>query len=298
MFETQPVPKSASTLALLGLVVVAWGLNWVVMKLAVHDVPPLWAVTIRTALAAAVLIPELFAFGKLQWPARADYPIVMVISLLHMVAFAALMTVGLTYVSAGRAIVLGYTTPLWVAPAALFFLGERMSTKQAIGAGVGLVGLLLLVGPNAFDWSSRRAILGHCLPILAALCWSASIVYTRVHRWIGTPLSLMPWQCLLASLVLAVLAVSIEGPQPTRIGLAATLALLYNGIIGTALGFWAMTVVTRRVPANTAALGVLATPVVGIGLAALVLGERLDPVLLGSALLIMIGVAIGLRSRS
>jgi drug/metabolite transporter (DMT)-like permease len=154
MLETQTAPKSASTLALLGFVVVAWGLNWVVMKLAMHDVPPLWAVTIRTALAAAVLIPGLLAVGKLHWPARADYPIVLVISLLHMVAFAALMTVGLTYVSAGRAIVLGYTTPLWVAPAAFFFLGERMSTRQAIGAGVGLIGLLLLVGPRAFDWSS------------------------------------------------------------------------------------------------------------------------------------------------
>jgi drug/metabolite transporter (DMT)-like permease len=108
----------------------------------------------------------------------------------------------------------------------------------------------------------------------------------------------MPWQCLPASLVLAVLAVSIEGPPPSRIGLAAALALVYNGVIGTALGFWAMTVVTRRVPANTAALGVLATPVVGIGLAALILGERLDPVLLSSAILIMVGVAVGLRSRS
>ena len=94
----------------------------------------------------------------------------------------------------------------------------------------------------------------------------------------------MPWQCLLATAVLGVLALTFEGPPPTHIGMPAILALTYNGVIGTALGFWAMTVVNRRVPAATAALGVLATPVCGIGLAAVFLGEGLDPVLLFSAL--------------
>lgn len=291
----QPTPAASSTIWLFVFVVLAWSLNWVVMKLAVQDVTPLWAVTIRTALAAAVLVPALHANRQLVRPPRADYPIVFVISMFHMVGFAALMTASLTYVSAGRAIVLGYTTPIWVAPAALLFLKERMSVRQIVGIGIGMTGLLFLIGPSAFDWKSKEAILGHALPILAAICWSVSILYTRAHRWTATPLQLMPWQCLLATAVLAILAVSFEGPPPTRLSTPAILALAYNGVIGTALGFWAMTVVNRRVPATTAALGVLATPVFGIGLAAVFLGEGLDPILILSALIIMVGVAIGLK---
>lgn len=293
-----PASAALSTIGLFVFVVLAWSLNWVVMKLAVQDITPLWAVTMRTALAAAVLIPVLHANHQLVRPPRPDYPIVLVIALFHMVAFAALMTAGLTYVSAGRAIVLGYTTPLWVAPAAFLFLKERMSFRQIVGIGIGMAGLLLLVGPSAFDWNSREAILGHGLPILAAVCWSVSIIYTRAHRWTATPLQLMPWQCLLATVVLAILALSFEGLPPTKMSAPAILALAYNGVIGTALGFWAMTGVSRRVPATTAALGVLATPVCGIGLAAVLLGEGLDPILILSAFVIMAGLAIGAKPRA
>lgn len=287
-----------TTPALFAFVVLAWGLNWVTMKMLVQDVTPLWAVAMRTALAVAVLAPSLYATGQLIVPKRGDYPIILVISLFHMVAFAALMAAGLTYVTAGRAIVLGYTTPLWVAPAALVFLREPVSLRQMIGIAIGLAGLFILFEPGAFDWRNSHAILGNALVLLAAMCWSVSIVYTRAHRWIATPLQLVLWQTLLAAVVLSVLALAFEGLPHYRLGTGALWALAYNGVIGTALGYWAMTVVNRRLPATTTALGVLATPVVGIGLAAIVLGEAVDPVLVVSAMLILAGIAIGAKVRA
>ncbi|MGE8126684.1 DMT family transporter [Methylobacterium sp. NPDC080182] len=291
---------SASTLSTIGLfafVVAAWSLNWVVMKVAVQEVTPLWAVALRTALATIVLFPCLFAAGQLVLPPRADLPVILVIALFHMVAFAGLMTAGLVFVPASRAIVLGYTTPLWVAPAAFLCLGERVSARQAMGIAVGIVGLLVLFKPGSFAWGDEAVLLGNGLVILAALCWSVSIVYTRAHRWTATPLQLMPWQCLLATIVLVILALSVEGAPPPRIGTPALLALTYNGVIGTALGYWAMTVVSRRVPATTASLGVLATPVLGIGLSAVILAEGLDPQLVISALTILLGIALGAKGE-
>lgn len=289
--------STASTIGLFAFVVTAWSLNWVVMKVAVHDVTPLWAVAIRTGLAALVLFPSLFATRQLGLPPKADLPVVLVIALFHMVAFAALMTAGLVFVPASRAIVLGYTTPLWVAPGAFLFLGERVTVWQAAGIAVGIAGLLLLFPPGSVAWGSAAVLLGNGLVITAALCWSVSIVYTRAHLWVATPLQLMPWQCLLATVVLVMLALSIEGKPPSRIGLAALLALTYNGVIGTALGFWAMTVVNRRVPATTASLGVLATPVVGIGLSAVILAEEIDPLLVLSGFVILSGIALGARGQ-
>lgn len=291
-------PIAASTASIIGLfafVVVAWSLNWVVMKVAVQDVTPLWAVAIRTCLAALVLFPSLSAAGQLRLPPRGDLPVVLVIALFHMVAFASLMTAGLVFVPASRAIVLGYTTPLWVAPAAFLFLGERVSARQAAGIAIGIAGLLVLFKPGSFAWGDETVLLGNGLVILAALCWSVSIVYTRAHRWVATPLQLMPWQCLLATVALVILAFLVEGTPPSRIGLPALLALTYNGVIGTALGFWAMTVVNRRVPATTASLGVLATPVLGIGLSAIILAEALDSLLIVSALTILFGIALGAK---
>lgn len=287
-----------TTFALFSFVVLAWGLNWVVMKIVVQEVSPLWAVAMRTALAAVVLAPALYATGQLIVPKRGDYPIILVISLFHMVAFAALMTAGLKYVSAGRSIVLGYTTPLWVAPAALIFLREPIPIRQMIGIAIGIAGLLYLFEPRAFDWHDSNAVVGNGLVLLAAICWSVSIVYTRAHRWIATPLQLVLWQTLLAAIVLTALAVCFEGTPNYHLSAKAMLALGYNGAVGTALGYWAMTVVNRRVPATTASLGVLATPVVGIGLASILLGETIDMVLLISSLTILIGISIGVKSRT
>ena len=70
-------------------------------------------------------------------------------------------------------------------------------------------------------------------------------------------------------------------------------AFAYNAVVGVALGYWAMAVVNSRVPATTTSLGLLATPVVGMALSAVVLGERIDTSLVASATMILLGIAIG-----
>lgn len=287
-------PSSTRTaIALFAFVVVAWGLNWVVTKMIVTQVTPLWAVAIRTIVAVAVLTPALLASGQFVIPRRGDVPIVLVISVFHMVIFAALMTAGLKYVPVGRSIVLGYTTPLWVAPAAWIFLKERMSLRRILGILLGLAGLLLMFNPRSFDWHDQDALLGNSLLLLSALSWSVSILYTRVHRWISTPFQLVLWEVLLAASVLTALAFIFEGPPRIAWNTELAVAFAYSGVIGTALGFWAMAAVNRQVPATTTSLGVLATPIVGMVISALFLGERIDAGLMASAVMILLGIAIG-----
>jgi drug/metabolite transporter (DMT)-like permease len=290
---TAPRLSAASVVGLFVFVVLAWGLTWVAMKVVVREMTPVWAVAARTWIAVAVLVPAVALTGQLVLPPRRDVPVVLVIALFHMAAFAVLMTAGLQHVSAGRTIVLGYTTPLWVAPAAWFFLREPISVRRACGIGLGLGGLLLLFDPRTFDWYDRDALFGNCLILGAAVCWSVSIVYTRAHRWVASPFQLVLWQMLLAAVVLTGAAIALEGGPRVVLSATALVALLYNGAVGTALGFWAMTVVNKELPAVVTSLGVLATPVVGLMLSALLLHERVDATLVLSSLLILTGIAIG-----
>lgn len=228
--------------------ILAWGLNWVVMKVVMREVTPIWAVAFRTWIAVVVLIPTVALSGQFIVPHRNDLPVISVISLFHMVAFAALMTVGLKFLPVGRAVVLGYTTPLWVAPAAWCCLREATSLRQIAGIAIGLASLLLLFDPRTFDWLDQNQVFGNGL-IGAAVCWSISIVDTRAHRWVATPFQLVLWQALLAAIVLTVVAVMFEGMPNLSLSAAAIALLVYNGAIGTALGFWAMTVVNKELPA-------------------------------------------------
>jgi drug/metabolite transporter (DMT)-like permease len=288
----------SGALLLFGFVIVAWGLNWTVTKLIVTQVTPLWTTAIRTGIGALALLAMLAASKEFRIPKRGDVPVVLAISLFHMVAFAALMTTGLKYVPVGRSIVLGYTTPLWVAPAAWLLLKEDLSARQLVGIMIGLTGLAVMFNPSAFDWTNRDAVLGNGLLLLSALAWSVSILYTRAHHWIATPFQLVFWQALLATILLTILALIIEGEPDIVWSTTLIMWFAYSGLVGTALGFWAMTVVGRGIPATTTSLGILATPVVGIASSVAFLGEQVDQALLIATTMIIVGIGIGTFSRS
>jgi drug/metabolite transporter (DMT)-like permease len=278
---------------LLLTVVLAWGLTWPVNKLVLLTVPPLWAVALRVAIATVALFALGLARGRLALPPRADLPVVFSITLLHMVGFTVLTSFGLQAIPAGRSVVLAYTTPLWVTPGARLFLGEPLTGRRVLGTLVGLAGLALLFNPLAFDWSSPRAVLGNGLILAGALLWAGSILHTRGHRWQTTPFALIPWQTLLSTALLVALSLTFEGVPALTWTPELLALLLYGGLAGTAVPYWALTMATRRLPATTISLGLLATPVVSIAIATLWLREALSLSLLASVALILGGIAIG-----
>ncbi len=288
------LPRRAAIL--FAVVVFAWGLNWPVTKVIVQSVPPLWTTAIRSWIAVAALLPILWLGGNLIVPQRGDVPVVLSIALLHMVAFSALIAAGLQYVPASQGILLGYTTPLWVAVGARAVLGERITPQRFAGIVLGLGGLAVIFNPHSLNWADEQTLLGCGLVMLAAVCWAASIVYVRSHKWIATPLELLIWQVLVAAVVMSVAAALVEGVPSVAWHPELLLLLLYGGVIGTALAYWAMSVINRSLPALTTSLGILATPLVGIASAALWLGERIDLSLMLSAGLIIGGIAIGTLS--
>lgn len=278
---------------LLAGVVLAWGTNWPVTKLIVQDVPPLWATALRCMIAAATLAPTLWLQGAFIVPRRGDLPVVLCTSILHLTAFSALVAAGLQFVPAGRAIVLGYTTPLWVAIGAAMFLSEQITRRRAIGIGFGLSGLAVIFNPQTLNWGDRNALFGSGLILIAAFCWAGNIVYVRAHKWLSTPFQLVFWQVLLAAVLLSAIALTVEGPP--RIAWSGRLSalLLYSGIICTAFANWAMTMVNRSLPAVTTSLWLLATPLLGIFCATLILREPLEPSLFVAMSLIVGGIALG-----
>ena len=82
-------------------------------------------------------------------------------------------------------------------------------------------------------------MLGNGLLLLAAACWAVSIVYVRAHRWISTPFQLVFWEALLASGLLGLLALLFDGVPRVEWTPRLVLLLLYGGVCGNALAYWA-----------------------------------------------------------
>jgi drug/metabolite transporter (DMT)-like permease len=291
-------PLSRRTaLLLFAVVVTMWGLNWTLTKFLVQHISPLWSVALRAVVATLALAVVVLARRQFIVPRRGDLPVIVSIAVLHMSAFSALVAFGLQFVPVGRSIVLGYTTPLWVAPAAWLLLREPVPRERLAGIVLGLAGIAVMFNPSAFDWSNGNALIGSGLLLLAALCWAANIVYVRGHRWISEPFQLVFWQALLASVLLTMLALIREGVPDIAWTRELVGALLFGGIFGTALAHWAMVIINRSLPATITSLGLLATPVMGVAISALVLGEAIELSLIAAMAMILGGILIGTMSR-
>ncbi|MGE0698519.1 MAG: DMT family transporter [Hyphomicrobiaceae bacterium] len=283
----------ATSLALLAVIAVSWGLTWPVNKAMLAYTTPIWAVWVRYVVATAALAVLTPALGRLRLPPRHDLPVVLSISLLHMVGFGVLCSIGLQFVGAGRSVLLAYTTPFWVFPFAWIVLGERLTGSRLLALASGILGLLLLVNPVGLDWGDRNILVGHAVILIAAVLWAASIVFARRHRWSVSPFDLLVWQTLLTTFLTGALAWLVEGPPRIEITGTFVLLALYGGGIGTAVAFWALNTVNRVLPATTTSLGLLGVPLLGVASSMVMLGEPLD-LLSGAALAFIVGgIAIG-----
>ena len=280
-------------LVLFIILIVVWGINWTVVKLIVQEIPPIWSAAIRMLIAAAAALIAQCVSGQFIIPKRHDLSIILVIMLFNMVAGSVLMALGVQFVSVGRSVVLGYTTPLWVAPGAWFFLHESLARRQIIGVLIGLCGLMALFNPLALDWTNSHIVAGNIMLLSSAFSWAITILFIRSYVWHSTPFQLLFWQCLPAGLILTVMALSIEGPLSFTLTPSLAALLFYCGVPATALAYWAMAIINSSLPATTTSLSLLITPVVGIGGSLIFLGERIDPALVIAAALILTGIGLG-----
>ncbi|HEY0524336.1 MAG TPA: DMT family transporter [Stellaceae bacterium] len=280
-----------SVLVLLA-VVVLFGMTWPVIKLGLDGgATPLWFAVGRAGFSTLASFLMLLVLGRLSLPPRADLPIVVSVGVLQLMAFFALINLGLRHVPAGRSAVLAYTTTLWLAPLSAV-VGEHIGLKRGIGILVGFAGVAAMINPLAIDWSDRDVLWGHGVLLLAALSWALAIFHSRRHRWQAAPLDLLPWQMLLATALLAILAAWAE--PKGRVGLHGTAlpCLLFLGVVAGPLGSWAALTAQRALPLVVSSLGFLGVPVVGIAASLLWLGETLTPSLIAGSALIIGGLAI------
>ncbi|MCK1722111.1 DMT family transporter [Bradyrhizobium sp. 141] len=287
--------KALSPRAAVGLfliVVLAWGVNWSVTKQLVQFVSPLWSSAIRSWIALIGLAVILGLSNNLVIPERRDVPVILSVALLHMTLFSILVAAGLRFLPASKGVVLGYTTPLWVALAAPMLGKDTLTAPKLAGALLGLIGLAVILNPSSIDWTNAGIVLGAGMVILAAISWAANIIYIRAHHWIASPLQLLIWQVLVATAVLSTLAMTIDGLPQVEWSWRLLSLFLYSGLIGTALAYWAMSMVNKSISALTTSLGTTGTPLVGIASAAILLGEPIDMSLAVAAGLIVTGIGL------
>lgn len=267
---------------LLALVcVLLWGVNFVVMKHAVSEVPPFLLTALRFAMAA---IPAVFFVRRPQVPWR--YVVVYGIGF-GIVQFAFMFTAFRLGSPSGLTAVLLQTQAFFTIALAFAVLGERAGKLQMVGIGIAAVGVAVIIAGAA----QGAAALPIVLVIVAALGWGVANIALKLAKP-DDMLAFTVWTSLVPPLPMLALSAFAEAPDAwaaswahlTWAGAAAVLYLAYPISLGSGMA-WAS--LMSRYPAATFAPFALLVPVIGMAGGAWVYNERLTILgMLGSGLVL------------
>jgi len=265
---------------------------WPITKSAVMaGASPIWFALGRVGFSALAAFVLLGLLGRLRLPGRQDLPALMAVGVLQLAVFFGFAHAAVEFVPAGRTTVLANVTPIFIVPLSLLILREPISRRRWLATGLALVGVVVLIGPWAIDWSAPGVLRGHFYLLAAAGGFGSAIVLVRRFPPKLRMLELLPWCFTLASLLLLPLAWRHPGgagnwPAPSR------WAMLYIGGFAGPVGTWCVMEAASVLPAMVSSVGFLATPAFGLLFAAWWLGEPLGADLLAGSGFILAGVGL------
>jgi drug/metabolite transporter (DMT)-like permease len=289
--------------ALLGVLSVLWGGSFFFNGVALRELSPLTLVFLRVALAAVMLLPVLRAYG-IGLPATfAAWRPYFAIGLLNNVLPFSLIVTGQVYIPSGLASILNATTPLFTVLVMAAAGDEKLLMRRVLGVLTGLIGVIILRGHN-LGFGTGEGV-GILLCLLAAFSYGLAALYARRRLSDSPPLATATFQLLASSLMMAVIAATVERPwQLPMPGLTTWLAMIGLAALSTALAYIVFFQILRRSGSTNVMLVTLLIPVTAILLGYLVLGEQisrheiLGALVIGSALLLIDGRIFRLVRRS
>ncbi len=278
--------------AILGFV---WGGTFLVIEVALRGITPFWLAAARIGFGAILTTLVWQLRGGLLFATRptiAQWVNLWVVGVLSSALPFMLISWGQQYVTAGFTGVSMASAALIVLPLAHFLVpGERITLRRAIGFLIGFVGVVILIGGQAFESTGVALELpGRIACITAAACYAISSVLMRRLPPVD-PVGLSAILLMIGALLVIPAAWVSEGPPPSTN--ASTLwVLTFLGLVPTAAANLLRVTLVRSAGPVFLSLVNYQVPVWSVLLGALILGEPLPPSLIWALALILAGVAL------
>ncbi|MFO7531388.1 MAG: DMT family transporter [Candidatus Limnocylindrales bacterium] len=318
MPPAQPTTHSsndAQTWVMFLFLAAIWGSSFLFIKVGLDEgVAPMTIVSLRTFFASLLLGGVLLARGgrlPLQWDV---WKRMVFLGVSNIVVPFALIAWGQQYIPSGLASILNAMVPLFtIVLAAVALADEHITVARLAGLGIGFGGVVLLALPSLelaqADADAALAVAGMVAVVLAAIFYAIASVYTRrrltghaiIRRPDGSARAPSPAEISFGSafsafVIITVMAVLFERPEGGLYAIPASslawLAMIWLGALGTGVAYLLFFRLIERWGATRTTLVTYVIPVVAIALGFAFLGERLRPLELAGAVLILGGVVL------
>jgi drug/metabolite transporter (DMT)-like permease len=295
------VPWPSQTRAYVALLLIAalWGTFPATAKFALADVPPTLLTTLRMIVASSFLVVLLLRAGAdtMRPPAPETLRALLVLGVAGFVLSTQVAYWGIYTTTAANAAILQAASPVLIAVGARLYLRDRLRRSQQAGVVLSSVGVLLVITEGRLaELAPSQLRLGDFITLAGLVAWAVYTVYGKrviatVPPAVATTGAYLCGTLVLIPLTLLTLPVM---PRPRLASPVAWLVILYHAIPG-AIAHLGWYTAVQRVGPSRAAIFLNVTPLVGIGLAAILLGEPVGPWQIAGVVLVLGGVALTTR---
>lgn len=286
------------------LVIALWSGTYIFTKAALTEVGPIALAFYRNLLGSAALVAWFVATRPpALLPQRRDYPLLVGLGLCGIGLFYVLQNVGLHYTTATDTALLVTTSPAMISILAIAVLGERMTRRKSAGIVLAMAGVLVLatVGTAGSHGGATvgQRVFGDALIVLTALGWAVYTVYGKGLLDRYSAIGLTTYTTVLGTAALFPFTVLESWGRPAQLpSLSLIGAVLYLGILGSAVGYVLWNHALRSLPAGTVGTYLYVRPLLTAVLAAVALGEQPSVLTALSGVLIVAGAALCLSKAA
>ncbi len=257
---------------------VLWGGSYLFMKLAVLTVPLFTIVLGRVSIAALALLIVLTISGTGIPKGRRIWLAFFGMGIFNNVIPMSLIVFSQNSISVGLASILNSITPLFtILVAHMTTNDERLTFRKLVGISFGIMGVVMLMGPELVD-NFGVAALGEWACLGAALSYACANTFGRRFVQLGTkPMQTAFGQVVASTVILAPLVIVVD--QPWAIsdpGFLSVLSILALGLFCTALAYVIYFQILARSGATAIALVTFMIPPSAILMGWLALGEQIS----------------------
>ncbi len=276
------------------VVIVIWGVNFVVMKWGLQQVSPLLLCALRFAAASLPFLLFIRPPKNLPWRWLVAY------GLVQGVGQFGLLFVGMQLgMPAGMASVVLQTQAFVSLLLAAVLMRERPRSWQWAGLCVATAGLVV-IGSAHGEGPAQMTLMGFLCTVGAAAMWASANLITRHAASFGSyePIPFLVWTSLFPIVPLLLLSAWLEGGAAHMLAQVQAMdwqgwaAVGYLALLSTLVGYGLWTRLLQRYPTSTVAPLSLLVPVVGLIAAIALLGELPNAQQWAGTLGVLLGMAV------
>lgn len=283
--------ENRRALAALVAVCIIWGTTYLINKLGVSSMPPLFFTSIRQLTAAILLLTYLFLIKKLKWPDRSFIKLQLILGLLLISGGNGLGIYGLQYIDSGISAILATFSPILIAFLMSMLQKDHHISKWTwIGLILGCLGILIICLQKIGMHPGRASIIGILFTMLSIVTWAIGSVYSKIKKHNYNPFMSAGFQMLFGGIPVLVISLLFEKPWNIEIETYHILIWAYAIVLGSLVAYSCFIYCLNHLPVTLVSIHTYINPIIAVMLGALLLGELINFWILVGAVVSLTGV--------